>query len=172
MDVIALRYDPMYPSIFGTDITTPHSAGGRYHYLGIPAMYEDSESDGASHVMALADGLSSDLLQERLSWRALHYRSNRVWPTFGGSTSTPAVRWCLYGWVGARDDALTRQVRDLDLQWLTVNAYGYYITNSFPWVIGCFRASGRLLGNRDSFLSPEAVMAVAKECRALLDLKP
>ena len=154
------RYDPMSPlNTFGTDTHNAHTQpGGEYHYHGDPrAMYEDSESGGASPVIGFAaDGFpifgpffEDDSGVVRRATSSYQLKSGvRAAQNFGGSTYDPS------GAGGAftgeeyngrfRDDyAYEAGSGDLDAcNGMTVNGnYGYYITNSFPWVIGCFKGA-------------------------------
>ena len=154
------RYDPMSPlNTFGTDSHNAHTQpGGEYHYHGDPkAMYADSESGGASPVIGFAaDGfpIFGPFFQDesgvvRRATSSYQLKSGlRAAQTFSGTSYDPS------GAGGAfpgeeyngrfRDDyAYEAGSGDLDAcNGMTVNGnYGYYITNSFPWVIGCFKGA-------------------------------
>jgi len=141
------RYDPMFAgNDFGTDGHNAHTQpDGAYHYHGDPlAMYDASGASESGLIGFAADGF----------------------PIYGpyiddGGT----VRRAVSGWtlkVGAResqsgegafpsgdhdgtfvDDYEFTGVGDLDEcnGMMRDGSYGYYVTDGYPWVIGCFRGT-------------------------------
>ncbi len=146
------RYDPMFGGNgFGTDDHNAHTQpDGTYHYHGSPnALFEQSDPTVASPVVAFAaDGFPiygpyiDDLgtIREVESGYTLLQDSN----------GEPAARVSQAG-EGAfpggaadgtfRDDWEWTDAGDLDVcNGMTIDGvYGYYITNSYPWVLGCFQ---------------------------------
>lgn len=136
--------DPLgFEGNFGVDIHNGHTQpGGRYHYHGGPnAMYDDNPgSEGSPVIGFAADGF----------------------PVYGGyfnDSATGQVRKAISGYtlkVGSRgdrtdtnpggeydgtynDDWEFTDAGDLDeCNGMTVDGqYGYYVTDSYPWVIKC-----------------------------------
>lgn len=146
------RYDPMFSGNgFGTDDHNAHTQpDGTYHYHGSPnALFEQSDPTVPSPVVAFAaDGFpifgpyidDGGTIREVASGYRLLQDGN----------GDPAARVSQDG-EGAfpggiadgtfRDDWEWTDAGDLDVcNGMTVDGvYGYYITNSYPWVLGCFQ---------------------------------
>jgi hypothetical protein len=138
------RYDPMYPgNDFGTDGHNAHTQpDGAYHYHGSPNAMFDSWGDTESGVIGFAaDGFpiygpyinDEGTVRAVVSGYALK-TGDRVSMegegAFPGGTYDGTYRDD-YAYTGAGDlDECNGMTRD--------GNYGYYVTNAFPWVIGCF----------------------------------
>ena len=146
------RYDPMSPlNGFGTDVHNAHTQpNGAYHYHGDPkAMYDVDSTTTVSPLMGFAaDGYPI------------------FGPFFSDNGSIRRAKSCYKLKTGARQ-ALSAQVGatpsgdydgtyiqdyefdetgttcDLDeCNGMTVDGvYGYYITDSYPWVMKCFKGT-------------------------------
>lgn len=129
---------------FGVDIHNGHTQpGGRYHYHGGPnAMFDDNPgSDGSPVIGFAADGFP-------------------VYGSYFYDSETGVVRKATSGYTlktgtrGERSDTNPGGVHDgtYNDDWEFTNAgdldacngmtvdgqYGYYVTDSYPWVIKCF----------------------------------
>jgi hypothetical protein len=138
------RYDPMFGGNgFGTDSNNAHTQpDGAYHYHGDPgAMYDASGSAPSGLIGYAADGFPIfgpwfddggviRRVESGYALRAGARQSQSGEGAFPGGTydGTFVDDW---EWTGAGD--LDR------CNGMTVDgAYGYYVTDSYPWVIGCF----------------------------------
>ncbi len=138
------RYDPMSPTAgFGTDGHNAHTQpDGLYHYHGDPlAMYADL-SLGASPVIGFAaDGFPiygpyfDDGTEIRAAVSGYTLRS-------GARPSGTGEPGGNYDGTFVDDYEYTGQ-GDLDeCNGMTVDGqYGYYVTATYPWILGCLRAS-------------------------------
>jgi hypothetical protein len=151
------RYDPMSPlNEFGTDNNNAHTQpDGTYHYHGNPlAMFiTDCDASGiASPVIGFAaDGFPiygscfNDNGTVRKATSSYRFKEDGGARQEVGSYTTP---------VGGRGSIASNQydgqfrgdyeyvvgAGDLDVcNGMTVNGqYGYYVTDSYPWVLGCY----------------------------------
>jgi len=152
------RYDPMLSlNGFGTDIHNAHvQPTGEYHYHGNPvAMFvQDCVGGEASPVIGFAaDGfpiygscfLDSSTSQVRKATSS--YRLKTGARVDVGSYTAPVVGGNVvssnYDGQFRGDWEYSAGLGDLDeCNGMTVNGqYGYYVTDAFPWVINCFKAS-------------------------------
>ena len=138
------RYDPMFGgNNFGTDTHNAHTQpDGAYHYHGSPeAMFADDGSVASPVIGFAADGfpIFGPYIDDNGSIRKV----------ISGYTLKAGARTDMPG-QGAlppgdydgtfRDDYEFTSAGDLDAcNGMTRNgSYGYYITDTFPWVLGCF----------------------------------
>lgn len=138
------RYDPMSPSAnFGTDGHNAHTQpDGAYHYHGDPeAMYDDSGSTASGVIGFAADGFpiygpwisDGGTIRKAVSGYSL-LEGDRV--SQDGEGAFPGGRYDGtyvddYGFTDAGDlDECNGMTRD--------GVYGYYVTDGYPWIIGCF----------------------------------
>jgi hypothetical protein len=134
------RYDPMSPSAsFGTDMHHAHTQpDGRYHYHGDPlAMYGDGTH--ASPVIGFAaDGfpIYGPYFDDGTGVRAA--RSGYVLRTGTRSSGPGGTYDGTYV-----DDYVFTGAGDLDqCNGMTIGGqYGYYVTSSYPWILGCLRGT-------------------------------
>lgn len=138
------RYDPMSPNnSFGTDDHNAHTQpDGAYHYHGDPkAMYDESGHSASGVIGFAADGfpIFGPYIDD----------DGTVRKVMSGYTLKPGARTSQPG-EGAFpggdydgtfiDDYEFTDHGDLDrCNGMTRDgAYGYYVTGSYPWVVGCF----------------------------------
>ncbi len=138
------RYDPMFPGNgFGTDRNNAHTQpDGAYHYHGDPAALYDAPGGSASGVIGFAaDGFpiygphvdEGGRIRRAVSGYALRAGARVSQP---GESAFPGGNYDGafiddYEFTGEGDlDACNGMVRD--------GSYGYYVTDSYPWVVGCF----------------------------------
>ncbi len=134
------RYDPMSPSAnFGTDAHNAHTQpDGRYHYHGDPlAMYGDGSA--ASPVIGFAaDGFPiygpyfDDGTSVRAAVSGYTLKSGTRPSGPGGSYDGTYI-----------DDYEFTGAGDLDeCNGMTVDGqYGYHVTSTYPWILGCLRGA-------------------------------
>ena len=147
------RFDPMSSlNSFGTDLHNAHTQpDGTYHYHGNPeAMFHSDQAVESPVVGFAADGFpifgsyfnDSGNIRKAESCYVLK-SGTRTSQVYNGSTYTPNGT----GYDGRyRDDyehdatSLGDGSCDLDAcNGMSINgSYGYYITDSYPWVLGCF----------------------------------
>ncbi|GAA5218599.1 YHYH protein [Corallincola platygyrae] len=156
------RYDPMSPlNGFGTDQHNAHTQpDGTYHYHGNPmAMFDlDCEANGtASPVIGFAaDGFpifgpcfadpQSGIVSKAQSSYQLRNNGGHRQAVTGYSTpqaGTGDIASDNYDGQFRGDYEYIAGSGDLDeCNGMTIDGqYGYYVTNSYPWVIGCFKGS-------------------------------
>lgn len=145
---IPWRYDPMFSeNNFGTDSHNAHTQpNGTYHYHGNPrALYDTSGKTASSVIGFAADGFpiygpyiddkgtirqvkSGYLLK---SGKRVNQQGEGAFP--GGNYDGTFVDD--YEWSASNGD--------LDeCNGMTLNgSYGYYVTNSYPWVLNCFKGT-------------------------------
>ena len=150
------RYDPMYSgNNFGTDSHNAHTQPtGEYHYHGDPkALYDTSSTTKVSPVIGFAaDGYpvfgpyfkdSSNTIRKAVSCYVTKTGSRQA--LSDAKTTTPAgsydgtyIQDYEYD-LGKKTDGTC----DLDeCNGMTVNnVYGYYVTDSYPWVLKCFKGT-------------------------------
>jgi hypothetical protein len=145
------RYDPMSPlNSFGTDSHNAHTQpDGTYHYHGNPLAMFSANSTIASPVIGFAaDGypIYGSYFDDNGTIRKA--KSNYVLKDNGGPRAEVIFAGKTYAPGGVYDgkyiddfkyDALSGG--DLDeCNGMTVNGqYGYYVTDAYPWVLGCFK---------------------------------
>lgn len=142
------RYDPMHPSNdFGEDANHAHTQpDGAYHYHGDPvAMYDTTGSTESGVIGYAADGfpIRGPYITENGTIRAIE--SGYVLKD-GNRTSQQGEGAFPNGtWDGTfRDDFEWQEgVGDLDeCNGKNVNGtYTYFVTFSYPWVMGCFKGT-------------------------------
>lgn len=136
------RLDPMGPINFGTDSHNAHTQpGGLYHYHGNPmALYDPKETKNGSPVIGFAaDGFPIygphyiDPATKKMSVAKSGYTIKKgVRPT--GVTSPGGT----YDGTYIQDYEFTNAGTLDQCNGMTVNGqYGYYVTDSYPYVIGC-----------------------------------
>jgi hypothetical protein len=138
------RYDPMFSgNSFGTDGHNAHTQpDGAYHYHGSPEALFDLTGNTASGVVGFAadgfpiygpfidDGGSIRRVVSGYTLKAGKRVSQNGEGAFPGGDYDGTFRDD-YAFTDAGDlDACNGMTRD--------GQYGYYVTNSFPWVLGCF----------------------------------
>jgi hypothetical protein len=139
------RYDPMQPgNDFGTDSHNAHTQpDGAYHYHGDPgALYDLSGATESGVIGFAADGYpiygpyieDEGTMRQVQSGYTLKSGARESQPgegAFPGGDYDGTFRDD-YAWdAGNGDlDACNGMERD--------GAYGYYVTDRFPWVVGCF----------------------------------
>lgn len=140
------RYDPMLgEGGFGTDIHHAHvQPGGAYHYHGSPWALFDEDLEVESPVIGFsADGFpifgsyfnDSGIIRKATSSYQLKQGDrtevNGINP--GGS----------YDGTFVDDYEYISDLGDLDeCNGMSINgSYGYYVTESYPWVLGCFKGT-------------------------------
>lgn len=142
------RYDPMFPGgRFGTDSHNAHTQpNGAYHYHGNPiALFDESDPSGPSPVIGFAaDGFpiygpfiaDGNALRKVESGYVLK-EGSRVSQSGEGAFPGGAFDGTY------RDDYEFAGVGDLDeCNGMTRDGvYGYYVTDSFPWVLNCFKGT-------------------------------
>lgn len=134
------RYDPMSPmASFGTDAHHAHTQpDGRYHYHGDPlAMY--GEATAVSPVIGFAaDGfpIFGPYFDDGTQIRA----ARSGWSLRQGTRASGPGRTYDGTYV---DDYEFTGTGDLDeCNGMTVGGqYGYYVTASYPWILGCLRGT-------------------------------
>ncbi|MGH1340655.1 MAG: YHYH protein [Nannocystales bacterium] len=138
------RYDPMSPRAnFGTDAHNAHTQpDGAYHYHGDPvALYDDSGAAASGVIGYAADGFpifgpwieDGGTVRKAVSGYTLRegervsQEGEGAFP--GGTYDGTYVDD--YEFSGAGDlDECNGTTRD--------GEYGYYVTDGYPWIIGCF----------------------------------
>jgi hypothetical protein len=156
------RYDPMSPfNSFGTDVHNAHTQpGGLYHYHGNPmALFvQDCNSvESASPVIGFAaDGFPvfGSCVLDAVSGTHRAASSSYALKDSGGARQAASGYTTPVGGVGGivsnnydgqfRGDWEYQQgAGDLDeCNGMTVDGqYGYYVTDTFPWVINCFQGT-------------------------------
>jgi hypothetical protein len=132
------RYDPLGPGAdFGTDMHNAHTQpDGTYHYHGNPmALFDDMPGEQGSPVIGFAaDGFPiygpffNDGAEVR---RAISGYSLKQGTRDGGPGGTYDGTFI--------DDYEFTDAGDLDeCNGMTVDGqYGYYVTDAYPWVVGC-----------------------------------
>jgi len=142
---IPWRYDPMSPqnNFFGTDTHNAHTQpDGAYHYHGSPeAMFDTTGATESGLIGFAADGfpIYGPYIDDGGDVRAVvsgytlkeGERVNQDGEgAFPGGSHDGTFRDD-YEYTGAGDlDECNGMTRD--------GSYGYYVTDAFPWVLGCF----------------------------------
>jgi hypothetical protein len=134
------RYDPMSPlASFGTDAHHAHTQpDGRYHYHGDPLAMYGAATEVSPVIGFAADGFPvygpyfDDGTQVRAAVSGYTLRSGTRPSGPGGAYDGTYV-----------DDYEFTDAGDLDeCNGMTIDGqYGYYVTASYPWVMGCLRGT-------------------------------
>lgn len=141
------RYDPMYGTNgFGTDKNHAHTQpDGAYHYHGDPrAMYDLTGASESGLIGFAADGypIFGPFIDDDGTIRRV--RSGYTLKE-GARVSQPGEGAFPGGTYDGRfvDDWEWTGAGDLDeCNGMTVDGvYGYYVTDSYPWVLACFRGT-------------------------------
>ncbi|MCA9671444.1 MAG: YHYH protein [Myxococcales bacterium] len=142
------RYDPMFAgNSFGTDHNNAHTQpDGAYHYHGDPrAMYDDAGQKASGVIGFAADGypIYGPYIDDNGTIRKVtsgYVLRSGARASQSGEGAFPAGDYDGtfrddYEWkAGAGDlDACNGMTRN--------GSYGYYVTSSYPWVMGCFRGT-------------------------------
>ena len=144
-DTTPWRYDPMFSgNDFGTDSHNAHTQpDGTYHYHGSPnALFDAYDDTQASPVIGFAaDGFpifgpyidDNGTIREVTSGYSLKSGARESQP--GEGALPPGDHDGTF-----RDDYEFTGTGDLDeCNGMTINGvYGYYVINSYPWVMACF----------------------------------
>jgi outer membrane murein-binding lipoprotein Lpp len=137
------RLDPMGPVGFGTDSHNGHTQpGGLYHYHGNPnALFDPEETDQGSPVIGFAaDGFpiygphyldpATGEMREAVSGYTLRAGNRPTGDSSPGGT---------YDGTYIQDYEFTSSGTLDECNGMTINGqYGYYVTASYPYVMGCF----------------------------------
>lgn len=139
------RYDPMFPgNSFGTDSHNAHTQpDGAYHYHGDPrALYDDEGAAPSGVIGFAADGfpIFGPFFDDGGTVR----RAVSGYRLKGGARVSQTGEGAFPG--GDHDGTFVDDYEwveglgDLDAcNGMTVNdVYGYYVTATYPWVVGCF----------------------------------
>ena len=141
------RYDPMYSgNNFGTDNNNAHTQpDGTYHYHGDPmALYDDGGQTESPVIGFAADGFpifgpyindngTIRMVSSGYALKEGERESIEGEGAFPGGSYDGTFRDD-YEFTGEGDlDACNGMERD--------GVYGYYVTNSYPWVLSCFRGT-------------------------------
>ena len=154
------RYDPMSGlNSFGTDSHNAHAQpDGTYHYHGSPlAMYEqdcDVENNVSPVIGFAADGFpiygpcfnDNGNIREAVSGYSLKANGGSRQAVAGYSTPVANVGSIAsnnYDGQFRGDYEYALSTGDLDEcnGMLVDGQYGYYLTNAYPWVIGCYKGT-------------------------------
>lgn len=137
------RLDPMGKVKFGTDSHNAHTQpGGLYHYHGSPnALFDPAETNQASPVIGFAaDGFpifgpyfTDEATGEILKAESGYTLKSGLRPISdtspGGSYDGTYIQDYEFTGVGTLDECNGMTIGD---------QYGYYITDSYPYVMGCY----------------------------------
>ena len=150
------RYDPLSPlNDFGTDTHDAHAQpDGSYHYHGGPKVLFESgcvETQTASAVIGFAaDGFPihgacfNDNGKVRKALSSYQLKTGKRQSIDGFKTPiTPNIASDNYDGQFRGDYQFVENKGDLDIcNGMTVDGqYGYYATETYPWVLGCFRGT-------------------------------
>jgi len=150
------RYDPLSPlNNFGTDTHDAHSqADGTYHYHGGPkALYDSacaSESIASNVIGFAADGFPiygscfNDNGTIRKATSSYVLKNGVRQPVKGFTTPDKAnIASDQYDGQFRGDYEYIEGHGDLDVcnGMVVDGSYGYFVTDSYPWVLGCFSGS-------------------------------
>lgn len=143
------RSDPMYNRGFGVDIHNAHvQPGGKYHYHGSPVALFDTSGATESPVIGFAkDGFpifgsyinDGGAIRKVTSSYALKSGSREA-ITYNGTTYDPGGN---YAGDYVDDWQYVAGSGDLDeCNGMTVDGvYGYYVIDSYPWVMNCYKGT-------------------------------
>jgi len=137
------RLDPMGPVGFGTDSHNAHTQpGGLYHYHGNPmALYDPLETKNGSPVIGFAaDGFPIygphyiDPATKKMTLAKSGYTLKK-----GARPSADATPDGNYDGTYIQDYEFTNAGTLDECNGMTINGqYGYYVTDSYPYVMGCY----------------------------------
>lgn len=135
------RFDPMHaPNGFNIDSNNAHTQpNGSYHYHGPPPITSGSETKISGVIGFAADGFPIFG-----SWFNDGTTIRKAQPSYllkSGTRSTGRAEYDVAYDGAFRDDyEYVESAGDLDeCNGMTVNGqYGYYVTDGFPYIIGCF----------------------------------
>mgnify|MGYP000256076018 CR=1 FL=1 len=152
------RYDPMSElNNFGTDSHNAHSQpSGKYHYHGNPmAMFEQNCQNASSPSPVIgfaADGFpiygtcvndNGTVREVQSSYRLLTGIRQSVGNYLTPEAGQGDINSNNYDGQFRGDYEYVNNLGDLDeCNGMTVDGqYGYYITNSYPWLVNCFKGA-------------------------------
>ena len=153
------RYDPMSSlNSFGTDSHNAHvQPDGSYHYHGNPvALFAQNcaTATAASPVIGFAaDGFpvygscikddNGDIVEVSSSWELKNGVRQNVTGYLTPTANTGNVASNNYDGQFRGDYVYTANHGDLDeCNGMTVDGqYGYYVTNTFPWIVNCYKGT-------------------------------
>jgi hypothetical protein len=142
------RYDPMHPAnAFGTDGHNAHTQpDGAYHYHGDPrALYDDTGNSASGIVGFAADGFP--IFGPYIERGGTIRRATSSYVLKSGARVSQSGEGAFpggeYDGTFIDDWEYREGAGDLDEcnGMTSEGVYGYYITTSYPWVIGCFRGT-------------------------------
>lgn len=143
------RSDPMFDRGFGVDIHNAHvQPGGKYHYHGSPVALFDTTGAVESPVIGFAkDGfpifgsyINDNGTVRQVTPSYVLKSGSREAVTFNGTTYNPGGT---YDGTYTDDWEYSAGSGDLDeCNGMTVDGvYGYYVTDAYPWVMGCYKGT-------------------------------
>ena len=139
----AWRYDPMYSgNDFGTDSHNAHTQpGGEYHYHGNPnALFDDSDASEVSPVIGFAaDGFP--IFGSYIDNKGTIRKATASYQLLAGDRPTGNGNpGGMYDGAFIDDYEYIAGSGDLDMcNGMTIDGvYGYYVTDDYPHVLGCF----------------------------------
>jgi len=143
------RSDPMFNKGFGVDIHNAHvQPGGIYHYHGSPEALFDTNGTVESPVIGFArDGfpvfgsyITDGGAVRKVTSSYVLKTGTRTAVTYNGTTYDPGGT---YDGTYTDDYEYSQGAGDLDeCNGMTIDGvYGYYVTDSYPWVIGCYKGT-------------------------------
>ncbi|MBJ94100.1 MAG: hypothetical protein CMP23_06420 [Rickettsiales bacterium] len=142
------RYDPMYSgNNFGTDGHNAHTQpDGAYHHHGSPeALFDTSGSSESGLIGFAADGfpIYGPFIEDEDSVRAVESSYQLKAGERVSQSGEGAFPGGSYDGTYRDDYEYLAGSGDLDeCNGMTRNgSYGYYVTDGFPWVLGCFVGS-------------------------------
>jgi hypothetical protein len=142
------RYDPMSPkNEFGTDNHNAHTQpDGAYHYHGDPlAMYDKTGATASGVIGFAADGFP--IYGPYFDDNGTIRRATSSYPLKSGSRVSQqgegAFPGGIYDGTYVDDYEYKAGTGDLDeCNGMTQDGeYGYYVTDAYPWVLKCFKAT-------------------------------
>ena len=143
---VPFRYDPMAATAdFGTDSHNAHTQpDGTYHYHGNPnALFTDDTSSSSPVIGFAADGfpIYGSTIRDGESFRKVSssYRLKSGTRSAVGGTDPGGT----YDGTFVDDYEYAAGSGDLDdCNGMSIGgAYGYYVTDTYPWVLGCFKGT-------------------------------
>jgi hypothetical protein len=139
------RYDPMSPlTMFGTDANNAHpQPDGTYHYHGNPKALFDQNAMSESPVIGFAaDGfpIFGSYIDDNGQIRAVTSSFQLLSGSRPSSADDPGGT---YDGTFVDDHEYVSGSGDLDEcnGMMRDGSYGYYVTDSYPWVLACFKGT-------------------------------
>lgn len=139
------RFDPMSSfNQFGTDAHNAHTQpDGAYHYHGNPLALFSQQADGESPVIGFAaDGfpIYGSFINDNGQIRAVQSSYQLISGNRPSSADDPGGP---YNGTYVDDYEYVENSGDLDEcnGMMRAGSYGYYVTNSYPWVLACFKGT-------------------------------